>query len=192
MHYLCRYTLCVVPFSASAQDKDWSGFYAGFDVGHETYKESEHLGGTQSYKFVDSSVGFGAHAGGRMQFDGGMVVGAEAFYYDANVDFVSDIEFHINGDEIFYPSRKLGREMGVDMHAGLALGNGLLYGLIGVSDVSSSVGPMSRAMRYGFGYDLRFNDTSSVRLQAISTDYNEKWLDTAKRTGVTLGYSYHF
>jgi outer membrane immunogenic protein len=142
------------PAPAAAPSADWSGFYAGGQLGYGDVDSNG--GGLDGNGFLG-----GIHGGYRWDF-GQFVFGTELDYDTADIN--------LGGD-----TGSLDDVTRVKLVGGADLGNSLLYATTGLAYASASVGPQSLSddgWFYGGGMTFALNDQWTVGGELLQHNFN--------------------
>jgi outer membrane immunogenic protein len=138
-----------------APSSDWSGFYAGAQVGYgDLDSNGAGLDGTGNL--------YGVHAGYRWDF-GQYVAGAELDWDN------SDIDLGAAGDTLDDVTR-------LKLMAGADLGRALVYGTAGAAHASATVGGADLSDTgyfYGAGVDFAVSDRWTVGGELLQHNFND-------------------
>lgn len=134
---------------------DWSGFYAGAQLG---YADVDSNGGGLD----GNGLLGGVHAGYRWDF-GGYVAGAEVDYDTADVDLAGG-------------TSTLDDVARLKLMGGAKFGNNLLYATAGAARASATVGGdelSDNGIFYGAGIDTALSERWTVGAELLQHDFND-------------------
>lgn len=143
-----------VPMAPVVQSTDWSGFYAGAQIGYGNIDSNGNS--------LDGSGFLGGVNGGYRWDFGQFVFGTELDYDYVNID--------LGGS-----TGSLDDVARVKLVGGADLGNSLLYATTGVAYASASVGTTSLSddgWFYGAGWTFAINDTMTLGGELLQHDFS--------------------
>lgn len=148
--------LVTAPPIASAED--WSGFYAGAQIG-KIDTEMTYFGRTMT----EDSGTYGLIAGYNHVFGPGVLLGAEL-----NIDKLNYSEMPFEHDLM---ARRVKAKLGYD------LGSVLVYGTYGYSEIGDGTGNNEDGTAVSLGLDYSVNDSLTVGAEWLRDSYEFKGLD---------------
>ena len=159
--------------AGSAHAQDWTGWYAGVQVGSSNFE----LDSGPS----DDGPNFGLHAGYRRQYPSGLVLGAEGEFNNTDLTLSG-------GDDVDGLCRLLKGSIGY------SYGDTLPYVTAGVSKLRSSDLGDDYGLAVGAGVVHRLNSRFSVGIEGVYLDHSGvgSGNDDASGYSVSLRTSYHF
>jgi opacity protein-like surface antigen len=152
-----------------APGMDWSGFYAGGQLGFG------NVGSTDPFE-GEGLLG-GVHAGYRMDW-GSFVAGAELAFDLASIDL---------GDVSITTIDSIGR---LGLTGGVDLGRALVYGTVGLARIGGDVDQDGNY--YGLGMDYALSDRMTVGGQVLKHEFDEVPAGSLDTTLVQARVSFQF
>jgi opacity protein-like surface antigen len=158
--------IAAAPAPVVVQEEDsWTGFYAGGQLGLGQLEERQMYNYTSDYDTTE----YGIFGGFRHDF-GRAVIGFEADFMAGSADRAGVAPgVTVTIEDADYELVRLGVEAGVD------LGQFLVYGTVGYTDISLDYeGDILRGSGgfYGIGADYRLTDRITVGAEALQADYH--------------------
>lgn len=156
-----------VPPIAGNTAVDWSGFYAGINVGSSGGTVSFTSG--PSYDLI-SATSYGAFVGYNFQSDT-LVYGAELGYSTGGVG-IATAPPGVQFDDFF----------GIKGRIGYSIGSALVYGVLGANNTtyySNNVTPSGFGISYGVGVDYLITDTYFAGLEYLVRAPSIDWIDSS-------------
>ncbi len=159
--------------AGGAQAQDWTGWYAGVQVGASNFELDSGASG--------DGTNFGLHAGYRRQYPSGLVLGAEGEFNNTDLT-LSD------GNEVDGLCRLLKGTVGY------SYGDTLPYVTAGVSKLRSSDLGDDYGLAVGAGFAYRVSPRFSVGVEGVYLDHSGvgPGNDDANGYSISLRTSYHF